>query len=275
MSDLSALESMPHCWIGPPGQLVPAGYGGDLSHSMSRPSSVKTTLGGRDKVQWGSMPSREWSVKVNPWEGDYYHGLEALVWGAYGPPPWAFITPHMATTNLVTPKASLFSQSPLTTSGGVTLLGAFQGLDGTRHPVSLNAPSGNVYFAVRTPVVPGPVTGSVYATAGTRFHLHVRDVTGAVLENVNTTAKADGERVSLTVDAPPGAAYVWLAVAASAGPGVVAGPSVTLTDKPLPYSWGQGVDAVFVDKLDTSPMLMNQHTGTMSSYSYTVQEIRK
>lgn len=275
MSDFSVLESMPQCWIGPPGQLVPAGYGGDLSHSMSRPSSVKTTLGGRDKVQWGSRPSREWSVKANPWEGNYYQGLEALLWGAYGPPPWAFITPHMATTNLVTPNASAFSQSPLTTSGSVPVLGSFQGLDGTMHPTSMGATSGNVYFAIRTPVVPGPVTGSVYATAGTKFHLHVRNVTGAVLVNVNTRAMQDGARVSLTVEAPAGAAYVWLAVDANSGPGVVAGPTVTLTDEPLPYSWGQGVDAVFVDNLDTSPTVINQHTGSMASHSYTVREIRK
>lgn len=273
MSDLTSFGGMLQCWLGAPGQLVPAGYGGTLSHTAKRATSSKATLGGRDRVQWGPRPSREWSVEVHPWEGNYYHGLEALLHGGYGPPPWVFVSPQMATTNLVPPRASMFDAS--TWWGGGQVIGGLRGADGSHHPTSLNASNGNVYFGIDAYVVPGyPVTGSAYATAGTRFHMHIRDGAGNVLVNVSTTAAFDGERVSVTATAPAGAATVRLAVAAAAGPGTVAGPCVTLTDKALPYSFGQGVDAVMVDGLDSSLFIVDKNEGAMTSHGYTVQEIR-
>lgn len=262
-----------HVWLGKPGQLVQAGFGGSLSHSAARSTSVKQTLGGLDKVQWGKRPGREWSVQVNPWEGDYYQGLHALLWGAYGPPPWSFITPHMAKSNLVPPRASMFEAG--TWSGTGTVLGAFTGADGSRHPVSLAATAGNVYFGIDSIVVPGqPVTASCYATAGTRVYLHIRDAGGVVLTNINMTTTTAGQRAVLTATAPEGAATARLVVGASTHPGTVAGPCVTISDKVLPYSFGQGVDAVMVDNLDTSVLIPAQ-TGSLASYSYTVREIRK
>lgn len=263
-------------YLGVPGQMVTLGCPARLESEVEREYDIQTTLGGFDQVHWSPVQGpRTWTVDMSKvTRSQDVAGVRSLLAGAYGPPPWAFISPEMAVTNLMPERASMFA--PGTWQGTGMALGAFHAADGTVHPTSLFAQTGNVYFGMDSIIVAGqPVTASVYATAGTKFHLHLRDTTGNILTNLNTVARVDGGRVSISTVAPEGAAVARLAVAASAGPGTVAGPSVTLTEGPVGYAWGDGCDSALVAGISTSVAYIDPVRGVLGARSLTVREIRR
>lgn len=263
-------------FLGPLGGLVEfVHYKGSSGSQEAREASFKTTLGGARKAFLEpDLGLREWSVSTAGLGPEEFAGFELLTAGAYGPPPFRWIDHIAQVTNAITPRKSLFQAG---VSGGTSGPGGMlTGADGTRHPVSLNASAGTVYFAQDTPVLPGlPVTGSVYATSGAKVHLHIRDAAGAILTNISTTATTAGQRLVLTATAPAGAVSARLAVAASTNPGTVAGVAITWTDKPMPWSKGRGAEKVVIhgisdDVQDADP---DSDNGRIVDFSFTVTEV--
>lgn len=258
-------------WIGSLGNLVEVKCPSAQRLTRDHRVTVKTTLAGTDKAFTEPVgPAREWDLDVSAATPRDLAALDLTLSGAWGPGPFVFVDPWAEQVNLVSPNGTAFKAG---VTGG-TLSGAFTGEDGFRHPASLVASSGNVYFAQNTPVVPGvKVTGSVYATNGTKVHLHIRNAAGTILTNLSTVAIREGQRVYLTATAPAGAASARLAVAADAGAGTVAGPAITWTSALTDYFPGQGAPQV-IPTGSALTVLRAAATQRLAAQAVTLRELR-
>lgn len=276
---------MGQTWIGNAGALAPLRSPAELSDTLQRNVSSEQTLGGRDIVQWGHLVGREWSLGMSAATRPHTMAVLADLM-AGGMPPWEFVTPWMAATNLLTPDATAFAVGTFTETVAVRS-GAATALDGTRFAASMVPMAAGYTYVGMHPrrglpwrgvaVVPGePVTYSMYLTgSGTTADLRMTffDVAGNVISNVDkvvTLVPGGLAQMSSSTVVPAGAAWVNLLVRRAS---LVAGLALTFTDKPVPYSAGEGVRGVYVDAISKQATMIVPGN-VMGSQSFTVKEIR-
>lgn len=267
-------------WVGPLGALVEfAEYKGSLSVGPASRSSFKRTLGGTVFEQRGPRGRRVWDVSTSA-DPAQAASFSALVDGAYGPPPWVWVDPLAAVTNLFSPEQALLSQGTYSTGTGITQGGAGFTADGIRYGRSVNALGANVSLHYRDlvvdrlPVLPGvPVTGSVYASGPAYVRMSWLSEFGSVISSVSGQA-GDGvmTRRTLTATPPAGAASVQVIVM---NPTALALPSLTWTPFANPWAAGKGCTRATIDGLseDVEVVDSGRANNQWSSFSFTVQEL--
>lgn len=265
-------------YLGPAGFLAPFKCPSAVSTDQSRPSSSRTTLGGRVKAQRGPVSRRQWSVDISTATPAQVSNLHAMV--EAGTPPWVWVEPYAQVTNVYSPEQSLLM--PGTFSGAGVVEGGAVNVDGVMAPRSvLHATGGTVDFGYsdgapdRPAVVPGvPVTVSAYLRGAGVLGLSWRDWAGAVItESTTAYSNAVLARVAMANRTPPaGAATVriWATGAMQA-----AMPALTWTPDIAAWSIGRGCNRVVVDGLSEAVQLAVVAEPYMrrSGISFTVREV--
>jgi hypothetical protein len=275
-------------WVGPLGSLLPVEFTTGLERSAERPSSTRTTLGGRRKAQIGPRLHREIKVGhdlVNP-EG--IANLAAIVAGEFGPGPFCWVDEWAQVTNLLTPQASMLETGTWATSssaqvavGGSVLL---PGGGRAGRSLVVNGSTDAVYFPYRDgvidriPVIPGrPVTASVYALgAVVNVRLTFVDAAGTGIYSASAVtnpglAGPTLMRCSAFGVAPADAVSCYAAVT---GATRIARPAVTWTPEVTPWHVGRGIPRAIVTALDESARLAGAASGRQwASADYAITEV--
>lgn len=259
-------------WIGPVGSLVRFRAVSSLDAEPASRSSLMVTLAGVVKEQRGPRARRSWSVRLpSSTRAEEVAGLLALVDGLVGPPPWVWVDPWAAVTNLLTPAQSGLEAG--TYSGGGSRLGAATATDGTWLPVALGSGSEILWPSPGVPIPPGDwVTGAVYVQ-GSSPTVSLRFVSGAGA-TVGTAAASIPSgtglrRVTVSAVAPASAVRALLLVNSSSR---TAGAQITLTRAAVPYAHGEGADKVTIDGLSRSTLLASPDR-RLHGVSFTVREL--
>lgn len=261
-------------YLGTAGAFFEVHGGSTLRTTDLRPQTVLTALGGRRVAQQGAESRRTWDVTVENADAATLSRLAVL--RAALPMPWTFYSSWAAVTNVLTPDHSVWRGLSLS---GASLGSVVELADGGIAR-SLNDPSASRTMTLQYPVAPGcPVTGGVYArqagTTSVTLRLSWVDAAGALVSSVTSTrpVNTQGPLQRLTVSGvTPANAVACYLVATNHS--VLAGPSLTLTDAPMPWSYGGGcltavTDGIAADALAAWAEVGGQRTG----YSFTVTEV--
>lgn len=257
-------------FLGPVGSLIPVKCASTLTSSGGREVSFQDTLGKR-KAFLGQVRAREWSVDIGLAKP---HELSGLRWLAeYSSGPLVWYSPDAVVGNILTP-------------GQAALIpGTHTGLEGPLVEVepevyvksALPDAASYLNFPYRAgladpiPVVPGqPVTVSAWLRGESRITVYWRDINGASLSHDSpaTETAPTLTRMSRTLIPPSGAVQMSLALRGAQ----VAGPAVTLTDRLMPYSPGEGARRVVVHDLADAVIRATQDQ-QLGSLSFTVSEV--
>lgn len=267
-------------YIGPWGNLVEFQCPSAVEINMGSRSSFMTTLGGRVVEQRGPSPRRSWQVGIGvgrPWK---LAELEALAAGAFGPPPWAWVSPDAAAQNMMTPDSSLLLEGTYSSAGLPT--GSRRADDGTRIAKTVGCLEGDwVFFGTRangqgTPVRAGDVvTGSVYAEGSGLMRMVFFDEVGGWTGSLSKQLGEGLERHALSASVPTGSVEVAVRVDATEGIVVAGAPAITLTNAPVPWSVGKGCAKATVDGLDTTVLraVRGSDAQNISRYAFTIREL--
>lgn len=234
-------------------------------------------MGGRVKVFRGPKARREWSVGSNGMaKPEDVAQLQALL--EYGTPPWVWIEPLAAVSNLLHPEQSVLM--PGTWIGSATVGGAGATADGTRFGRSIIA-SGNVDLHCRNgaydrlPVVPDvPVSGSFYASGtGTPRLIWINAAGGTVSFTSGASTTGTLTRRTVTGTPPAGAASVQLSAIGFSG--TLTLPAYTFTDDPAPWAFGRGCNRATVEGFSENVQQASREHPSLrrSSISFTVREV--
>lgn len=266
--------------IGPWGQLIDFACPSAVDISQDQRSSFVTTLGGRVIEQRGLSHRRSWQVGVGVGRPGEMAELEALSSGAFGPPPWTWVSPDAAAQNMMTPGSSLLELDSLW--GDSIPMGSRVAVDGTLLPRTVGALSGNwVDFGRRivghgTPVKPGDViTGSLYAEGPGTMTLIFRSEDGTWMGGHPEDLTARLERHHATATVPEGAIEAIVRLTSSTGTAVAGAPAITMTHKPMAWTVGKGCAKSTVDGFDTTVLraVRGADSQSLSRYSFTVREL--
>lgn len=231
--------------IGPFGHLVEVrSPGRPLPADIVRPSSTTTLLSGAVRSQRAPASSRRWTWNL-PWgDSTDLSGLVALEQGVLGPPPWRWYDPMAAHTNMLPPAAAVPGLGgDLTYLDGTVENAGAMTVDGVRLAWSV---SGD--FTVPAldsdpdpvPVIEGrSYTASAYLDGAGTVTLKWVDDSGS---EVSTVDASGSDRVSVTEEAPSGAAGALVTVADATRTS-----GLQLTEGPL-VGWfpGQGIPRVTI-----------------------------
>lgn len=265
-------------FLGSGGILVPFKCPSDVGITSDRPSTYRTTLGGRVKAQRGPASRRQWSVDLSTATPAQVANLQALVEG--GKPPWVWVEPYAQVTNLLSPEQSVLA--PGTWAGaGVVQGGAVLTADGVYTPRTLqHATGGTMDFAYRAgspdrpPVSPGlPVAWSLHLRGQGLLRLSFRDWAGQIISDRNTAYNNIAlTKTTYTSVAPPGAAAVHLS---ATGALEAALPVLSWTVDAPAWSIGRGCNRVSSDGLSEAVQLAVRDAPDMrrSSISFTLTEV--
>lgn len=264
-------------WIGKPGSLIriPAWVGSIRVEHDDAVTFGRAASGRRYAYVPGSRPSRAWSVEIPYLTPEQVGDLQAL---QYEPlPEYMWLSVEAATTNALTPEASL--GGTVNQRGGI-----FPRSDGRVMPVSIANPgaaTGDAPVVVGSaPVIPGSVvTGSAEMAGrlGPYLLLQWLNSDGAVIGADNTerlpAALDVARRATLTRTVPAGAVAVNVAPMAAEYYGQCA-----LSWTPQPVEWGMGglclkavphglQESIRRARPDADPM------GRLRDISFTVTEV--
>lgn len=262
-------------FLGPVGSLIPVKCASRLTSSGGREVSFARTLG-KQKAFLGRVSAREWQVDIGLAKPSELSGLRWLAENVNSPMVW--YSPDAVVGNILPP-----AQADLAP-------GTHRGLEGPLVEVEPGVwvksvfPDGEAYLQMQrtdgaddfTPVPIGAtVTVGLWLrgnTLGGRQMVRVRwhDVNGQQVGSVDTDfgVSSGWARRSVTLTAPPGAALVRVMPYASE----IAGPTITLTDRLLPYSSGRGANRVVAHGL-TDAVLRATEDQQLQSLSFVVSEV--
>lgn len=267
-------------YIGPWGNLVEFQCPSAVEISMGSRSSFMTTLGGRVVEQRGPSPRRSWQVGIGVAKPHEIAGLEALLAGAYGAPPWAWISPDAAAQNMLMPAASRLDIGTYSSAGMPS--GSRTAVDGVRLARTISCVEGDwVFFGTRangqgTPVRAGDVvTGSVYAEGSGLMRMVFFDEVGGWTGSLSKQLGEGLERHALSASVPTGSVEVAVRVDATEGIVVAGAPAITLTNAPVPWAVGKGCAKATVDGLDTTVLraVRGSDAQNISRYAFTIREL--
>lgn len=262
--------------IGPPGGLIQ--LHGSSSVDVSRPGRVtkRVALSGRVTAQRGPAPRREWSVDVSSAYPEHFQALQQMEAGLLGPGPYSFYDEYAQVTNMLSPAQSVMS--PGLWSGGAQG-GAGTAGDGTPYLRSITAGIGATVSLVDPVAVPGgfPLTVAAYLSThpanSATLHFDELDPEGTVVGSHQASIGADQHAVRTNVSIVTGLRTVRIRVRV-VGALMTSLPSVTLTDRPLPWGYGAGCHAATFELPGHSVQKAVPHpNGRRASYSMTVHEL--
>lgn len=262
-------------YLGPAGNLI--GFRASAVNITPEASaSYLVTLGGRRKAQLTPQQPRSWRLNIAAATPAQLGQLSGLVQGLYGPPPWVFVEPWAAVTNLLSPAAALLKPGTWTGIGDVG--GTVTLSDGSRPVHSIVDVEQFMKTLDPAPVVPGEqVTASIYGTGNPNFilSLQFRSSGGTVLSAPSTTINAPAagnlQRGSLTATAPEGAAECRIQTTARRA----SLPAVTLTPQVEAWTEGNGAGKVIVEGLEKAVIIAVRDMPGLrrADVSFTIMEV--
>lgn len=193
----------------------------------------------------GAPAPRSWDV-LSTSDNESSAVLRGLAHGAYGAGPFVWMPESAYITNALTPRQSLLSGAA---GGGV------EAVDGWS-PTSILGPASTT-LVTGVPIVPGePVTASVDVSGAATLQVVFRNATGGVVtvQSVASTGTLMQRLHRTTPAAPANARTVDLVVS---GHIRVTRPQVTWTHHLMPWSFGEGARSVIIEKLTTTPFLLD------------------
>jgi len=265
-------------YLGPSGSLVEFKIS-PSTVSESRPSSYRTTMGGKVKVQRGKVTRRTWSVDVASASPLELSSLAALLQG--GTPPWVYVDPYAQVTNLYTPDQSVLMPGTWDTSvafveGGAVTVG------GVTIPRSVSINTANtIRFGYRDGIKLSPpampnvrVYASAYLQGSGTLVLTFQDYSGASVGSSSLAYNTSSgiARVAVSGIPPAGTASVQFN---ASGCLQAAGPAITWTDTLADWSVGRGCPAAVTEGLDEAVQIAVREANYLrrSQISFTVREI--
>lgn len=240
------------------------------------------TLEGKRKVQ--VVPGarhRVWDLRLgDATTPEQVSVLRGIASGAWGDGPFWFIPAEAPDTNVLEPGVASCDPaaglSSVNTSGGPMRTPDGGWLE--RSLVRSDAPAGLIHFGGSTGLTPSPepgswVTASAFVEgAGAGAQVVFWDAAGQFFSAANaavTAAYGQAVRSHVTTTVPSGAAWVSVrAVDASRA----AGPTLTWSDRLLPFSDGRGASKAVVDQV-SSGLVYTQPGRTYQNMSFTVTEV--
>lgn len=261
-------------WFGPLDGLVPVYSTPSMSITPEVERSYQTTLGGRRFVRSAPRGHREWAMEAAGAQGTELLAVESFAAGYMGAGPWWWLSPWAVGVNALTPEGSLLMHA--SQLGSVTSAGPVKASDGATFPMSIVVASSALGIARSSSstfiaIPPGVrVSASVYGSPGQNLVAQFLNASGAAVGNAQRAASHSSGLARLTAvgTAPATATRLRLDVS---GSGVMAGASVSFTDKAVPWSLGDGCEAAVVDSESRTIDVVgrNPHQGQ----SFTVREV--
>lgn len=233
-------------WLGELGGLVSLPCPVSEQTSRGARVQVKTTLGGVAKAVVAPFrPRRVWGVNFsNLTDPSALNFIQAMQDGALGAEPFCAILPLGQIANLLTPEQGYFRAQ--TSAGTLMSGGVFEGVFLPNHF------SPSTTFAIDRIVVPPgrSVTASAWLAGAGNFSVTFFNA-GNVQIGAEAVPYSAGtlSRATVTASTPATTAYARLV---ATGATSVAGPCLTLSERPLDYVPGSGVAKVVLTSVDES-----------------------
>jgi len=241
--------------------------------------TFRTTLEGRRKAQPRPIGRRTWSLQTSDATTPAQVAtLMQFAQGAWGPGPFIFVSVDAQCTNILTPEAADCRAGEYILAPGAEVLGTTTMATPDRIlPASyLKTKTERLYFgAARYPVIPGiPVTAAAYVRgAGAYVSVYWYDENNAFISSVDSQVRPVGsEAVRSWVTATPPANAVSMRFSMSREATQGGGPSLTWTDKLMPYADGQGCFKTVVHSVSRG-LVLAVPGATYSNLSFTVTEV--
>lgn len=258
-------------FLGPVGSLIPVKCASQLTSSGGRSVSFQDTLGKR-KAFLGNVRAREWSVDIGLAKPQELSGLRWLAENVNSPMVW--YGPDAVVGNILTPR-----QADLLPDAHDGLEGPLVEVEpGVQVKSALRDAGAGVVMPMRNGSldrVPVPAGRMITVSAwlrgdASRIDVNFRDIQTVSVGNANSEPRdlPGWERVSLRVVVPAGAVQLNLNLRGDQ----VAGPTITLTDRLLPYSPGRGAKRVVAHGL-ADAVIRATEDQQLQSLSFTVSEV--
>lgn len=241
--------------------------------------TFKATLGGVKKGQVKPRAPRTWSLQTS--DATTPPDIAALMQfasGAWGNGPFWFVSADAPFTNLLTPAGAELAPGEYVLTSGLTVTEGAPLLtpDGWASRSIIKSTNNGLFLGKdMLPVLPGmPLTAAAYVRgAGGCVQITWYDSAGSVISTAYSavTPGATGVVRSWMTRTPPSNA-VSCRVGTNSAAAQVAWPTLTWTDKLMPYSDGQGCPKAVVHAPSRSLVLTGPDR-TYSNLSYTVTEV--
>jgi len=272
-------------YLGPVGMLTRLKCASQLTIDDADPVTYSESLG---RIRYAQVHApgrtlRSWQVQLSdgtPTEMVSY--VDQLSRGLAGPGPWVYYSETAAASNILTPQESAAPPSYTGQMGGGSVAVRDRSVpdwDGRVLSTVTQTSSSLVPVGGRVPVPDAtPLTASAYLTAqagvSPRLVLREYDPQGTMLNEHRVTGPTDAglHRVHLTITTDPRTVTVQLA---TSGALRTAAPAISLTDRLVPWTRGQGCRAAMVSRLAESVTLAapGEPNGTLSAFSFTITEV--
>lgn len=259
-------------YLGRPGMLVALpNRAGTIDTTPEQPSTTETTITGRVLEQHAPLTRRSWKVAIPRVTAAQAGALSAM--RRTIPGPWAMVTVDAANHNALSPRDADFATAAQNGSvaGPVVI--------GQQFFASRLVPGSDGWVNIgRCPVIPGmPITASAWVTGfaeQSRVFVGIRflDAAGQEVGTMSWGYMYPGlttyQRLYTTGTVPPSAAHAEMHVVSA---GNIAGPAISWTPRPTPWSDGRGAPKVYTSPIHES--LLAGTDGAHYDLSFDVQEI--
>lgn len=240
--------------------------------------TFQTTLEGRRKAQVRPRGPRTWSLQTSDATTQGQAAtLMQFAQGAWGPGPFWFISADARVTNMLTPEqANCDPIAGTSVADGGRFAGPMKTLEGWAARSLGNAnPSKLLYFGGEyIPVFENtPITASAHVLgAGASVRVYFYDANLAIIGSATSTVIAQsGTPVRSWVTAiPPIGSASCRIFAINAVQACM--PSITLTDRLLPWTDGQGCPKAVVSQVSRSQTIATERA-TYTNVSFQVTEV--
>lgn len=271
-------------YLGPVGMLTRLKCASQLTVDDEGPVRYRVSVSRRRyaQVMAPGRTLRTWQVQLSEGTSTEMVSIVDQLSRGLVPGPYVYYSEQAAASNILTPQESAVppDYAGQMRGGSVTVSDpSTPRWDGRVLSTVTQTATGIVPVGGRVPVPDvTPLTASVYLTAqaGRAPQLVVRqyDPQGVLIREDRAQGAVDAalERVHLTVETDPRAVTVQLG---TVGALRTAAPAVSLTDRLVPWTRGQGCRAAMVSRLSESVTLAEAGVpgGTLSAFSFTITEV--
>lgn len=249
-------------YLGTPGRMIGLKCPASQQVSSEDRFTFQTTLEGRRKAQVRPRGARTWALQTSDATSpEDAAKIAEFADGAWGLGPFWFLPAEATYANVLPPINQPFGGhidgGPMTLAGGGIAPFSVERSEGS---------AGTLQFTGDDPpVIPGrSITGSVWLIGeGATCLLQFFDITDTVIGSASspkTSGSDAGVRVHVTAMPPAGTAKVRITVRNGIR---AARPSITYTDKVMPYAGGMGCPKAILHGMSNNLVM----TGTLATYS--------